>query len=69
MGFIRDQQIRFAAGLLRRQYDKQGVPLPADKELNRQAAAVVDQAHGIARNRGSNLLAILKDLVADIRRP
>ena len=68
MGFIRDQQIRMTAGLLRRQYQKQGLPIPVESELDRQAAAIVDQAHRIARQRGRNLVAILKDLVADIRR-
>ena len=68
MGFIRNQQIRMAAGLLRRQYLKQGVPLPTESVLHRQATAVVDQAHGIARERGRNVLAILKELIADIRR-
>ena len=68
MGFMRNQQIRMAAGVLRRQYLKQGLPEPVESELNRQAAAIVDQAHAIAKERGRNLLEILKDLVADIRR-
>jgi hypothetical protein len=68
MGFMRNQQIRMAAGLLKRQYLKQGLSEPAESELKRQAAAIVDQAHDIAKKRGRNLLEILRELVADIRR-
>jgi hypothetical protein len=68
MGFIRNQEIRLAAGLLARQYQNQGLPVPVESELKRQAAVVVDQAHAIAKARGRNLLEILKELIADIRR-
>ena len=68
MGIIRNQEIRMAAGLLRRRYQNQGLPVPVESELNRQASAVVDQAHAIAKARGRNILDILKELIADIRR-
>ena len=68
MGFIRDQKINLARRLLESQYDKRGIPRPAADELQHQAAAVVDEAGRIARERGRNVLGILQDLIRDLRR-
>ena len=68
MGFIRDQKINLAQRLLESQYDRRGIPRPAADDLRRQAAAVVDEAGRIARERGRNMLGILQDLIRDLRR-
>ena len=41
--------------------------MPPSGQLREQANRVVDDAHRIARERGSNVLAIIKELIADIR--
>ena len=65
MGFIRHQEEKLAAKFLRWQYDKQKLPLPSEADLMTQAARIVDEAHRIARERGGNLLEIMKELVRD----
>ena len=57
-----------ARRLLESRYDRQGVPRPADAELTRQAAEVVDEARRIARRRGRNVLGILKEMVLNLKR-
>jgi hypothetical protein len=42
--------------------------VPDISELKRQAAKIVDEAHGIARERGKNVLSIVKGLVEEIRK-
>jgi len=64
MGFIRNQEEKLAAKFLRWQYEKQKLPLPAEAELMTQTARIVDEAHRIARERGGNLLEIMKELVS-----
>jgi len=39
--------------------------VPAEGELKQHAARIVDEAHRIGRERGGNLLGIMKDLVED----
>ncbi len=68
MGFIRQQEEKMALRLLAWQYQRMNQPLPGAQELRREAARIVDEAHRIARQRGSNLVGIMKELVADIRR-
>ena len=65
MGFIRNQEEKLAARFLRWQYQKQGLAAPAEEELLRQSARIVAEAHRIGRQRGGNLLDIMKDLVGD----
>lgn len=65
MGFFRNQEENLAARFLRWQYEKQKAPVPAEDELKQHAARIVDEAHRIGRERGGNLLAIMKDLVQD----
>lgn len=65
MGFFRKQEEKLAARFLRWQYEKERLPLPAEAELVRQAARIVDEAHRIGRERGGNLMGIMKELVAD----
>ena len=65
MGFIRNQEEKLAAKLLRWHYEKQKRPLPAEADLTTQTARIVDEAHRIARERGGNLFEIMKELVRD----
>lgn len=67
MGFLRKQQENLALRLLISQYKKQKLPLPEPQVLARQAVEMVSKAHAVARERGRNVVGILKDLVADIR--
>ena len=68
MGFIRDQEERLAVGLLTAKYQKKNLPVPDISELKRQAAGIVDEAHGIARERGKNVLSIVKDMAKELSR-
>ncbi|HSO61256.1 MAG TPA: hypothetical protein VLR50_09505 [Desulfobacterales bacterium] len=63
MGFIRNQEEKLTAKFLRWQYEKQKLPLPTEADLMTQTARIVDEAHRIARERGGNLLMIMKELV------
>jgi hypothetical protein len=65
MGFIRQQEEKLAARWLRRQHEQAGGPVPPDAVLRREAARIVDDAHRIARERGGNLLEIMRGMVAD----
>ena len=68
MGFIRNQQIQIAMRLLRWKYQKDGLPAPAPQQLEQQAASVVDEAVRIAKHRGQNIAAIIKDVIGDFPR-
>ncbi len=69
MGFLKNQEIKMAMRLLAWQYEKNGRPLPVDEQLKSQAGRIVDDAHRIAKERGGNVLGILKQMAADaIRR-
>jgi hypothetical protein len=68
MGFIRQQEEKIAMRFLNWQYQKLDQPVPDDTELARQATRIVEEAHQIARERGSNVLSIMKDLIADIKK-
>ena len=50
------------------QYQKNAVPLPPEAELKRQAENLVADAHRIARERGQNVLAIIKEMAQEIRK-
>ena len=68
LGFIRQQEKKMAMRLLTWQYQKRDIPLPPQWEMERQAAALVEEAHRIAKERGRNVVAILKELADDIRK-
>ena len=68
MGFIRDQEERLVIGLLTAKYEKRNLPAPDISELKRQAAKIVDEAHGIARERGKNVLSIIKDMAEELKK-
>ena len=66
MGFIRQQEKRLAVRLLIWQYQRLNIPIPAMEELEKQAARFVEDAHRIARERGRNVISILKEMVGDL---
>ncbi|MBW2606654.1 MAG: hypothetical protein JRD05_03345 [Deltaproteobacteria bacterium] len=68
MGFIRQQEEKMAVRLLTWRYQKMNITVPSMPELERQAAKLVDDAHKIARERGRNVISIMKDLVDDLKR-
>lgn len=68
MGFFRQQEVKIAMRFLNWQYQKLDVPIPDDAELARQAAKIVEEAHQIARERGSNVVSIMKDLISDLKK-
>ncbi len=68
MGFFRQQEERLAIRFLTWQYQKMEKPVPDDAELKLQAAQIVQEAHRIARERGRNVIAIIKDLVNEIKK-
>ena len=67
-GFIRQQEERLAMRLLNWQYQRMKMKVPPEAELNRRAEKLVDDAHRIARERGRNVLSIMKELVEDVKK-
>lgn len=67
MSFIRQQEKRLAVRLLIWQYQRMNIPVPAMEELQQQAARLVEDAHRIARERGRNVISILKDMIGDLK--
>ncbi|MCG6972172.1 MAG: hypothetical protein LJE66_03415 [Desulfobacterales bacterium] len=68
MGFIRQQEERLAVRLLIWQYQRLKIPVPAMEALEKQAARFVEDAHRIARDRGRNVVSILKEMITDIKK-
>ena len=68
MGFLKNQQVNVAIRLLARQYERNGQQLPERALLEGHARQLVDDAHRIARERGGNVIVILKQMVAQARR-
>jgi len=68
MGFIRQQEEKLAMRFLGWQYQKLNQPIPDDAELAQQATRIVEEAHKIARERGSNVMSIMKELIADLKK-
>jgi len=68
VGFIKQQEVKLAARLLTWRYQKMNITVPAMPELEQQASKLVDEAHKIARERGRNVISIMKDLVDDLKR-
>jgi len=69
MGFIRRQEERMTIQFLTWKYQKSNIPLPPESELKKQASSIVNEAHHIARERGSNVLSILKELTGNYLKP
>ena len=68
IGFIRQQEQKLAMRLLAWHYEKNAIVLPPPSELRKQAGRLVEDAHKSARERGRNVMSIMKDLVAEIKK-
>ena len=68
MGFIRRQEENLAMRYLLWQYQKKQILTPPHEYLEKQASQIIDDAHRIARERGGNLISIIKELVKDIKK-
>ena len=68
MGFIKQQEQKLALRLLAWHYEKNAILMPPPSELRQQAQRLVNDAHRIARERGQNVLSIIKELVGDIKK-
>ena len=68
MGFIRKQEEQMALRYLRWHYSKSIQSEPSEDLLRRKAKEVVDEAHRIAKQRGHNVLVILKEMLEEIRK-
>ena len=66
MGFIRRQEEKMASKLIQWYLQQQSAPPLTPEELARKSSTLVDEAHRVARRRGKNVLAIMKDMVADV---
>ena len=55
-----------AMRLLTWRYQRLEIPVPSPHELEARAVALVDEAHRIARQRGRNVLVIMKELVGNL---
>jgi len=67
VGFIRQQEKRLALRLLTWQYQRMNITVPAMEELEQQADRFVEDAHRIARERGRNVMSILKEMIGDLK--
>ncbi len=68
MGFVRRQEERLAIRLLIWQYQRMNLPVPGLEELERQAVKLVNDAHRIVRERGGNVMSIIKETISDLRK-
>ena len=66
--FVRQQERKLAERLLTWHYEKNAIVMPNPSDLKQQADRLVNDAHRIARERGRNVLSIIKELAADIRK-
>ncbi|MCB2169370.1 MAG: hypothetical protein KQI78_17065 [Deltaproteobacteria bacterium] len=66
MGFIRRQEEKLAARLIQWHQQQQADAPLSPGELSQKASLLVDEAHRVARHRGQNVLAIMKEMVADV---
>ena len=68
MGFFREQQEKMAMKYLIWQYQRMNIPIPPISQLQQQAIKIVNDAHKIAKERGKNVLGIMKELAEDIKK-
>lgn len=62
-GFIRRQEENMAIRFLEWRYEKENLPLPPQSEIEKHAEKIVGEAHRVAKERGKNVLSIIKELV------
>lgn len=68
MGFIRQQEENLAIKLLKWQYQRMNRVLPDDVALRQNARKIVDDAHRIGKEKGRNVISIIRELVDDLKR-
>ena len=68
MGFFREQQEKLAMRFLIYQHKRMNLPLPPMSQIHAQAVSIVNEAHRIAKERGKNVMGIIKELVEDIKK-
>lgn len=68
MGFIRQQEERLTIRYLQWHFQRQGQTPPSAAELKPKAARIVDDAHRIAKERGRNVMTIVKEMVEEFFR-
>jgi len=56
-----------AMRLIAWRYEKLGLPVPPEPELLRLAETVVEDSHRIARERGRNVLGIIREMVEGLK--
>ncbi len=66
-GFIRRQEENLAIRFLEWKYQKMNLIVPPVSELQSLASNIVDDAHRIARERGRNVISIIKELIGDMK--
>lgn len=66
MGFIRRQEEKAAARLIRWYQEQKALPELPPEALSRKAAELVDEAHRVARHRGRNVVGIMKEMLAEV---
>ena len=57
-----------AMRLLAWQYQRLKMTLPDEGEMQRRAEQLVDDAHRIAKERGRNVVTIMKEMIEDIKK-
>jgi len=67
VSFFRKQEKRLALRLLIWQYQRMNILVPSMEELEQQAARLVEDANRIARERGRNVISILKEMIGDLK--
>lgn len=68
IGFLKQQEIRLALKLLKWRYENTKTPMPDESALREHAQKLVEDAHRIAKERGNNVIGIIKELIDDIRK-
>jgi len=68
MGFIRQQEERLAIRLLVWQYKRENLVVPPPEKLRDQASKIVEGAHRIARETGGNVIAIVREMIGDLKK-
>ena len=58
---LRQSELRLAKSILRWKLQKEGSPIPDERELDVAASRLLDEAREIAKKRGMTWLEILKE--------
>jgi hypothetical protein len=66
--FVRQQEQKLAVRLLAWHYEKNALAMPPPSELRQQADRLVNDAHRIARERGRNVISIIREMLGDIQK-